>query len=57
MKAPAGVARVSLPTRAVEEVFDRTRGDILLAGVIALALSALAALELIFKLSSHIRFG
>ena len=43
VKAPAGVARVSLPTRAVEEVFDRTRGDILLAGVIALALSAVIA--------------
>lgn len=43
VKAPAGVARVSLPTRAVEEVFERTRGDILLAGVTALALSAVVA--------------
>lgn len=43
VKAPAGVARVSLPTRAVEDVFDRTRGDILLAGAIALALSAILA--------------
>jgi len=43
VKAPAGVARVSLPTRAIEEVFDRTRGDVFLAGVIALGVSAVLA--------------
>jgi two-component system, OmpR family, phosphate regulon sensor histidine kinase PhoR len=39
--APLGVARVSLPTRAIEEVFDRARRDVLLAGLIALVLAAL----------------
>jgi signal transduction histidine kinase len=43
VKAPSGVARVSLPTRAIEEVFERTRGDVILAGVIALGLSTLLA--------------
>lgn len=43
VRAPQGVARVSLPTRSLEAVFERTRGDILLAGLIALALSALLA--------------
>ncbi len=43
VKAPSGVARVSLPTRAIEEVFDRTRGDVVLAGIIALGLSVLLA--------------
>jgi two-component system, OmpR family, phosphate regulon sensor histidine kinase PhoR len=41
--APLGVARVSLPTRALEMVFERTRRDILLAGLIALILSTLLA--------------
>lgn len=43
VRAPQGVARVSLPTRSLEAVFEKTRGDILLAGLIALALSALLA--------------
>jgi signal transduction histidine kinase len=43
VSAPLGVARVSLPTRAVEAVFERTRRDILLAGLIALILSTLLA--------------
>lgn len=41
---PLGVARVSLPTRAVEAVFERTRRDILLAGAVALILAGLLAL-------------
>lgn len=43
VKAPRGIARVSLPTRAVEVVFERTRSDILLAGAIALIVSAVLA--------------
>lgn len=43
VSAPLGVARVSLPTRALETVFERTRRDILLAGLIALILSTLLA--------------
>jgi two-component system phosphate regulon sensor histidine kinase PhoR len=43
VSAPLGVARVSLPTRALETVFERTRHDILLAGLIALVLSTLLA--------------
>lgn len=43
VKAPLGFARVSLPTRAVEAVFDRTRRDVLVAGAIALLLSGLIA--------------
>ncbi len=43
VKAPLGIARVSLPTRAVEVVFERTRSDILLAGAIALIVSAVLA--------------
>ena len=42
--APLGVARVSLPTRALEAVFERARRDILLAGVVALILAALLGL-------------
>jgi signal transduction histidine kinase len=44
VRAPLGVARVSLPTRSLEAVFDRTRGDVLVAGAIALALAALLAI-------------
>jgi signal transduction histidine kinase len=43
VRAPLGVARVSLPTDAVEAVFERTRRDILLAGAIALLVSGLSA--------------
>ncbi len=39
--APLGVARVSLPTRTLEAVFDRARRDVVLAGLIALVLAAL----------------
>jgi signal transduction histidine kinase len=41
VRAPLGVARVSVQTRALEGVFDRARRDVLLAGVIALLLAAL----------------
>jgi two-component system phosphate regulon sensor histidine kinase PhoR len=44
VRAPLGVARVSLPTRSLEAVFDRTRGDVFVAGAIALALAALLAI-------------
>lgn len=44
VRAPLGVARVSLPTDAVEAVFERARRDILLAGAIALILAGLLAL-------------
>ena len=43
VRAPLGVARVSLPTRALDAVFERTRRDILLAGLIAVILSMLLA--------------
>jgi two-component system phosphate regulon sensor histidine kinase PhoR len=43
VSTPHGVARVSLPTRALDVVFERTRRDILLAGLIALILSTLLA--------------
>jgi signal transduction histidine kinase len=43
--APLGVARVSVPTRTVDEIFDRARRDVYLAGfaalVVALGLSYL----------------
>lgn len=42
--APLGVARVSLPTRAVETVFERARRDIVLAGLVALILAGVLAL-------------
>src|SRR6266545_2085247 len=35
VRAPLGVARVSLPTRELEAVFARARRDVLLAGMIA----------------------
>ncbi|MEO7822985.1 MAG: ATP-binding protein [Gemmatimonadaceae bacterium] len=41
--AAQGFVRVSLPTRAIETVFERTRRDVLLAGGTALILSALVA--------------
>jgi two-component system phosphate regulon sensor histidine kinase PhoR len=41
VRAPLGVARVSVQTRVLEGVFDRARRDVLLAGVIALLLAAL----------------
>jgi len=44
VRAPLGVARVSLPTRSLEAVFDRTRADVLVAGAIALALAAVLAI-------------
>jgi two-component system phosphate regulon sensor histidine kinase PhoR len=45
VRAPLGVARVSVPTRALEAVFDRTRRDVLLAGLIALLLAALLSVR------------
>lgn len=44
VRTPVGVARVSLPTRAVEAVFERTRRDILLAGAVATLLAGLLAM-------------
>ncbi|HEU4749169.1 MAG TPA: ATP-binding protein [Gemmatimonadaceae bacterium] len=41
--ASLGVSRVSLPTPAIEAVFYRTRKDVLLAGAVAVALSAVIA--------------
>ena len=35
VRAPLGVARVSLPTRELEAVFERARRDVVLAGAIA----------------------
>ena len=43
VRAPLGVARVSLPTRSLEALFDRTRRDVIVAGAIALSLAALLA--------------
>lgn len=41
VRAPLGIARVSVPTWVLEGVFDRARRDVLLAGVVALLLAAL----------------
>jgi two-component system, OmpR family, phosphate regulon sensor histidine kinase PhoR len=45
VRTPRGVARVSVPTRALEQVFDRVERDVLLAavltGVFAIGVSAL----------------
>jgi signal transduction histidine kinase len=43
VRGALGIARVSLPTRAIETVFERTRRDVLLAGAIALLLAGLSA--------------
>lgn len=45
VRAPLGVARVSLPTRELEAVFARARRDVLLAGVAALLLAVVLSLQ------------
>jgi two-component system phosphate regulon sensor histidine kinase PhoR len=43
VRAPRGVARVSVTTRVVEDLFDRARNGVLTAGVISFFLAALLA--------------
>ena len=43
VKAPRGVARVSVTTRAVEEIFARARSGVLVAGLISFLLAAILA--------------
>ena len=43
VKAPPGIARVSVTTRAVEELFDRARNGVLWAGAISFLLAAILA--------------
>ncbi len=43
VKAPRGVARVSVTTRAVEEIFARARSGVLAAGFISFLLAAILA--------------
>ena len=43
VKAPRGVARVSVTTRAVEEMFARARSGVLVAGLISFLLAAILA--------------
>jgi signal transduction histidine kinase len=44
VKAPSGVARVSVTTKAIEEIFARARSGVLAAGVISFLLAAVLAL-------------
>ena len=44
VKAPRGVARVSVTTRAVEEIFGRARNGVIAAGLISFLLAAVLAL-------------
>lgn len=41
---PLGVARVSVQTRAIEQIFDRARRDILKAGIAAMIVAALLSI-------------
>ncbi len=43
VNAPRGIARVSVTTRAVEEIFARARSGVLLAGLISFLLAAILA--------------
>lgn len=43
VKAPRGIARVSVTTRAVEEIFARARSGVLVAGLISFLLAAILA--------------
>ncbi len=43
VKSPRGTARVSVTTRAVEEIFARARSGVLVAGVISFLLAAILA--------------
>lgn len=44
VKAPRGVARVSVTTRTVEEIFGRARNGVMIAGLISFLLAAILAL-------------
>lgn len=44
VKAPSGVARVSVTTKAVEEIFNRARSGVIAAGLISFLLAAVLAL-------------
>ena len=44
VKAPRGVARVSVTTKAVEEIFGRARSGVIAAGLISFLLAAVLAL-------------
>ncbi|HEX3535078.1 MAG TPA: ATP-binding protein [Gemmatimonadaceae bacterium] len=44
VKAPRGVARVSVTTRAVEEIFGNARNGVIIAGLISFLLAAILAL-------------
>jgi signal transduction histidine kinase len=44
VKAPRGVARVSVTTRTVEEIFGRARNGVMAAGLISFLLAAILAL-------------
>jgi signal transduction histidine kinase len=45
VRAPLGIARISLPTRELKAVFARARRDVLLAGAAALILATLLSLQ------------
>jgi len=45
VRAQLGVARISLPTRELEAVFERARRDVLFAGVVALLLAVILSLQ------------
>jgi len=45
VRAPLGIARISLPTRELEAVFARARRDVMLAGAAALVLATLLSLQ------------
>ncbi|HEV2017820.1 MAG TPA: ATP-binding protein [Gemmatimonadaceae bacterium] len=44
VKAPRGVARVSVTTRTVEEIFGRARNGVMVAGLVSFFLAAILAL-------------
>jgi len=44
VKAPSGVARVSVTTKAIEEIFARARNGVIAAGLISFLLAAVLAL-------------
>lgn len=43
VKTPRGIARVSVPTRTIEELFARARSGVLIAGLISFLLAAVLA--------------
>ena len=44
VKAPSGIARVSVTTKTIEEIFDRARSGVIAAGLISFLLAAVLAL-------------